>query len=726
MPVYNTVCPRNCFSSCSFKVHVEDGKVVHIDPQPANKATPEGVCIKGLAYVERANSDQRILFPMLKNKQTGTFERISWGKALELIADKLTYFKRKFGAQSVLFYTGSGMSGLVNGFSSKFWRLYGGATTVYGNLCWPAGLEAVKLTLGDNKHNAPWDLENARLIVLWGKNPAETNIQQMIPIEKAQALGAKLIVIDPRRTQSAERADLLVQIKPGTDAALALAIAKIIIDRNLHDKNFIKEHVHGFDEFAESLKAISLEETAQITDVPVPVINYLAGQIARVHPLTIVPGYGMQRYSNGGQTIRCLAALQVITGNIGKHGACFHYANLQSYIFDSVKEPESYYPPEKPDGVFRRAIPTAKLGEGMLAMKDPELKMVWVERGNPVTQNPDTNTVLKAFRNLEFRVVVDQFLTDTAQEADLVLPAKNMFEQSDLVGGYWNPYVQLKQKAVEPAGEVKPETEIYYLLAKELGIVPSFPSDRSIPSDRSNRSDGLHDSTNPSDRPKRSDGGNDLFRLISDEEIPSYFLKDDQAVENFLKKEVARFPELDFEKLKEGPMLAASHEAVAFADLKFNTPSGKIELYSLQAAKVWGVNPLPSFEMPKETTLQPNSEFTLQMLTPNTKNRIHSQFGNLNVIKQYDPEPLLAMHPTDGVKRNVKDGDRVKVYNERGSISLKVQFTGGIKPGCVSLPNGWWAQEGANPNFLSVGRETDMGHGTAFHDNLVEVELLER
>jgi anaerobic selenocysteine-containing dehydrogenase len=449
MSIHSTACPRNCYSTCSFKVHVKNNKVVNIDPHPGNLATPEGICLKGLAYVERANSKDRILTPLIKNQKTGKFEKADWKTTFELLAKKIKHFQGNFGKHSILFYAASGMSGLVNGFSSSFWKMIGGATTMYGNLCWPAGLEATHLTLGDNKHNAPWDLENAKLIIFWGKNAVETNIQQMIPVEKAIEKGAKVLVIDPRRTQTSEKADLFIQPKPGTDGALALAIAKLLIDNQQYDNDFVEKHVSGFEEFAESLKKYTVRELASIADVDEILIHELAELIANTKPMTIIPGYGMQRFSNGGQTIRCILALSVITGNIGKKGACWHYANLQSYVFDSLKEPMSYYPPEKPDGIFRREISMAKLGEDMLNIKDPELKMIWVERGNPIAQNPDTNTVLKAFRKLEFRVVVDQFLTDTAMEADVVLPAKNMFEQSDIIGSYWNPYVQYKPKVVE-------------------------------------------------------------------------------------------------------------------------------------------------------------------------------------------------------------------------------------------------------------------------------------
>ncbi len=682
MQVFSTACPRNCYSTCSFKIHVENNKVINIDPHPENLATPEGPCLKGLAYIERANSPDRILDPLIKNKNTGKFEKSDWKTVFSILADKIQYFKNQFGNHSILFYASSGMSGLTNKFSSNFWKMIGGATTMYGNLCWPAGLEATYLTMGDNKHNAPWDLENAKLIVMWGKNAAETNIHQMIPIDKALAKGATMVVIDPRRTQTAEKASLLIQPRPGTDGALALGVAKILIEQNQIDHDFIEKHVHGYEEFAKSVHQYRIADIAEITNVGERFIYQLADLIGSIKPMTIIPGFGMQRFSNGGQTIRCLLALSVITGNIGKKGACWHYANLQSYVFDEVKEPMSYYPPKVPDGIFRRSISMAKLAEDMNATKDPELKMIWVERGNPVSQNPDTNLLLKAIRKLEFRVVVDQFMTDTALEADIILPAKNMFEQSDIIGSYWNPYIQLKPKVVEPAGEVKPETEIYYWLAKKMG----YP----------------------------------------EEEILKYLPKPgNDAIEDFLKEKVKEFPELDYEQLKKGPILANSHEEIAFSDLKFNTPSGKIELYSKQAKEIWNVSPLPTYV----ETLKNNgngTKYPLDLLSPNTKNRIHSQFNNLKIIKLFSPEPFVEIHVEDAISRNVRDNDYVKVFNDNGYFILKAKLNYCIKRKCVSISNGWWIQEGGSTNFLSKGLETDMGHGTAFHDTMVEIEKYDK
>ncbi len=678
MKEFVTACPRNCYSSCGLKVVVDNNRVVSIAPLASNLATPYGVCLKGQAYVERANSKDRILFPH-KRTSDGQFVRISWDEALRTIAAKLIELKKEYGSQSVLFYAASGMSGLLNEISGRFWRqVYGGVTTVYGNLCWPAGLEGTRLTLGENKHNVPWDLEIAKLIVLWGKNPAESNVQEMIPLGKALDNGGVLIAIDPRRTESTQRAEMLIQPYPSTDAALALAVANIIIQNNWIDRDFIDRYVSGFDEFKNHVKQFTPEWAMEITGVSIELIEKLAWHIGNIKPMTLIPGYGMQRYTNGGQTTRAVLALSVITGNIGKPGACWHYANLQSYVFDDVLEPLCYYPPEQPDGITRRSVATARLGEDMLSLKNPELKMVWVERGNPLTQNPDTNTVLEAFRALDFRVVVEQFFTDTALEADIVLPAKNMFEQTDIIGSYWNPYVQLRQKVVEPPGEVKPETEIYYLLAKQLGF--------------------------------------------TDEQLQGVLVPPgDEFVEQFLNEKMERFPSLSIEALKQGPILAPGLQEIAFSDFRFNTPSGRIELYSAQAQSKWGANPLPTYDPAVEINGELSAEFPLLLMSPNTKNRIHSQFGNLEIIKMISGPPALSINPSDAKTRGIEDGCMVEVFNRRGRFTLIAELTYQVRVGCVVIPNGWWRTQGAPVNMLSAGRETDMGHGSAFHNNRVEV-----
>jgi anaerobic selenocysteine-containing dehydrogenase len=680
MKILTTACPRNCYSTCTMKVQVEDDRIRRIEPHAGNRATPGGACLKGLSYIERVYSPDRILHPLRRVPESGEFERISWDEALDTIAEKLIALRSDPGPQSVLYYSGSGTKGLMNIVGRRFWRLYGGITATYGDLCWPAGLEATRLTLGDNVHSAPWDIAKAKLIVLWGKNAAETNIHQMTFIDQALDEGAKLVVIDPRRTETADRASLLIQPRPGTDGALALAVAHLLVKRDQIDHGFIERYVLGYPAFAAMVEDCSPSWAAEITDVPERYIEELAEYFGAVKPVTVSPGYGMQRFTNSGQTMRAMLALLAVTGNIGRPGAGWVYANLASHIFEKVRDPIAFYPPKVPDGIVRVSISTARLGPDMLATNDPPLKMAWVERGNPVTQNPETNTVLEAFRALDFRVVVEQFLTDTAREADIVLPAKTMFEQSDVIGAYWHAYIQLKQKVIEVPGEVKPESEIYKLLAARLGLAEA------------------------------EDAG--VFPVTDDE------------VEAFLEREMEPFPELTLDRLREGPLLAPGSQEVAFSDFAFPTPSGKIELESAEAVERWGLDALPvyseSFESLRRDAPDPEA-YPLYLLTPNTKNRIHSQFNNLRMIRQFSEEPLVYIHPEDAARRGITDGDWVNVFNERGELELEARLDNGLKSGCVCVTNGWWISEGGTVNFCSAARETDMGYGAAFHEARVEV-----
>jgi anaerobic selenocysteine-containing dehydrogenase len=654
-------------------VQVENNRIKRILPYSGNLATPEGPCIKGLSYIERTHSPDRIIHPLIRTSP-GKFSEIKSNEALGIISSRLDSLRDTWGSQSILWYRGSGMSGLTNDIGYSFWNAFGGTTLTYGNLCWPAGLEAVRLTLGSVKHNVPWDLENAKTIIIWGKNPAETNIQEIAFIARAKEKGCRIVVIDPVRTLTADKADILFNPVPGTDGALALALARVLIDKGLTDNEFIHKNVKGFEEFRESLH-ITPSEAERITGIPATEIIELASIIGSNGPVTILPGYGLQRHQNGGQTIRSILALSVLTGNIGKSGTGFNYANLQSYIFDDIKEPVSYFPDPEKDLPFRRTISMAKLGSDMLKTRNPELKAAWIERGNPVLQSPDTNSIKKAFSSLSFIVAVEQFMTDTAAMADIILPAKDIFEQSDIIGSYWSPYVQFKPKVIESPGEVMPETEIYYHLSKRLNL------------------------------------------SINSSLIPE---PGNMNIEKWLENRIKGYSELNLKTLRQSPVLAPGLQHIAWEDLKFETPSGKIELYSAEAKTRWGISPVPEYKSVKLSDEE--NIYPLIFLTPNTGSRIHSQFGNLKIIKETNQDPCASISPFDASKRNIINGQKIRIFNPSGELVILVSVSNRIPRGVVMIPNGIWFNEGGGVNQLIAGQETDIGFGAAFHDNKVEIE----
>lgn len=671
MEEFITACPRNCYSTCTFRVITDGNRVKKILPFESNRATPEGPCIKGLSYLEREFSDSRIKVPLRRNTD-GTFSETGWDDVIEIISDRLQETRDTYGPHSILFYKGSGLSGLSNDISGYFWKLFGGATTTYGNLCWPAGLEAVRLTLGEVKHNAPWDLAHSDLIIFWGKNPAETNVQEMIHTARAREAGARVIVIDPRRTPTADKADIHLRPRPGTDALLALAVSRLLIEKGVVDTGFVKKHVLGYDKLKASL-TITPSEAALETGIPADEIVRLADIIAASVKMTIVPGYGLQRYTNGGQTIRAIMTLVILRGMIGKSGCGFNYANLQGYLFDDPLEPLSYYPDSVRDIPFRREISMAKFGADFYKLNDPGIKAAWIERGNPVIQLPGSNEVSEALRSVPFKVVVEQFMTDTALMADIILPAKGIFEQADVVSSYWHPYVQYRPKLLNPPEGVKPESEIYWLLAGKMKL--------------------------------------DAEGIIPDPADYDAWLR-------------ARVETVKFDlpsSIYEGPVIPRSTEEIAYAGLTFKTASGKIELWSDEAVRLWGVDPLPAY-VPLVKSADDNLPFRL--MTPNIGSRIHSQFGNLGVIQTVTEQPAWEMSPGDAGSMGIHNGDKIRVWNSRGEVEGIVRITRRVKNGSLVFPNGIWLKEGGGVNRLIEPLETDMGYGAAFHNTKAGVEKL--
>jgi anaerobic selenocysteine-containing dehydrogenase len=645
-------------------VTVRNDRIVRIEGDPLNPVTAGKVCLKGISYARRVATKDRLETP-LRRRPGGGFEAVSWDAALDDIAERLRKIRSESGPLSVLFYEGSGSHGALSALSDAFWNPFGGPTRAHGDLCWPAGLEATRLTYGDNLHNHPRLTRESRFILLWGHNPAETNIHQMRLILEAQEGGAAIAVIDPRSTDTSDAADYHLQPRPGTDAALALGFAHAIVDAGLHDTRFLAQSAFGFDSYLQRVREYPLDRVAEITGLEAGAIRDVALTYARAHPALLIAGFGLQRHRNAGQTVRAAALLPALTGNVGKAGGGWQYANLASHRLQAPPLPP------RPRGPTR-SFPTSRLGREIIESADPEIRAAWFEKANPASQHPRTAAVVEGLGGLDLVVVVDQFLTKTARCAHYVLPAKSMFEQEDLVTAYWHPYLQFRARVMEPPPGVKTETEIWQLLCERFGFDTDFLT-----------------------RHPR-----EILRSM----LPA-------GQEDLL------------ERLERGPVDPSGKSDVAFEDGRFPTPSGKIEFESEQAGRLWGVDPLPAY-LPLEEGHESQAvrRYPLQLLTCKTRERIHSQFGNLDWIRDVERPRRLDINPADARARNLVDGDRARVWNERGSVCLHIHVDPGIRPGVVHVIEGCCGLDDPEVNRLIGDGVTDMNHGAVFYECLVEVE----
>jgi anaerobic selenocysteine-containing dehydrogenase len=644
----------------------EHGRIARIEGDPSNPATGGHVCLKGLGYAQRVGYRDRLLTPMRRRHGGGGFDPITWDVVLDAITERLTRIRATNGPSSVLYYEGSGSHGALNGLSMAFWRQFGGCTTTYGDLCWPAGLEATRLTYGANIHNHPRLTRDSRFILIWGHNPAETNIHQWRLILDAQERGAIVAVVDPRSTDTTDAADIHLQPRPGTDAALALGLARIIVDAGLHDTAFLGAHAAGFEQYRDRLADYPVGRVADITGIDPVAIQDLALAYGRTRPALLIAGFGLQRHHRAGQTMRAVALLPAVTGNVGVAGGGWQYANLASHCLRELPLPQ------EPDGM--RAIPVSQVARHLETLTDPPVRAAWIERGNPCSQNPAAPRVRTGLASLDLVVVVDQFMTPTAECADFVLPAKTLFEEEDLVTAYWHPYLQWRAKILDPPGEVKPESEIWRLLCERFGYgVTWFPVDKIA----------------------------------------------------YLRKLLPAGHESALEALMERPLDLSGRGDIAFPDRRFPTPSGKVEFASEEAAERWGVGAVPEYTpLAEGHSSALAGRLPLQLLSCKTRDRIHSQFGNLDWVREVERPHVLDISPQDGSARGIIDGARVAVWNDRGRIELEARVTPGIRPGVVHILEGWCHEGDPDVNALTAEGVTDMNHGATFYECLVNVERL--
>ncbi|MGI5835892.1 MAG: molybdopterin-dependent oxidoreductase [Chloroflexota bacterium] len=456
-----TTCTRDCPDGCSMLATVKNGRMVSLRGNPDHPVTRGFLCRRSRDFIRRVYSPNRVLHPM--RKVDGSWQRISWADALDIVAENIADYRDRYGLLSIMHYQDNGSMTALKMLNARFFNLLGGATTAVGTLCGGAGIAGQTMDFGYRTAHEPMDLPNSRLVLIWGRNPMVTNVHLVPFLKEAKAKGATLVLIDPIRTRTADLCDLHYQPTPGSDGYLAAAIGKILLEEGLVDRDFIENHTEGFQAYLAALDGFSLEWLASQCAIPLEDIRKLALMYGTTKPASIWAGWGVQRREYGAEIYRLMDALAAITGNIGVPGGGVSHGMEEREYWDwSLKAPEA--------ARVHRGIPKAKLGEGILDAKDPPVKMIVVTCANPATQAPHSLKVREAFRSREFVVVLDSFITDTADLAHIFLPVTSSFEEDDLVGSYGHQWLGPVNPVIEPLGEARTDLQIFQGLAERLGI----------------------------------------------------------------------------------------------------------------------------------------------------------------------------------------------------------------------------------------------------------------
>ncbi len=456
-----TSCTRDCPGACSIVAHVENGKIVKLRGNKENEFTSGFLCRNARNYLENHfYSTKRILYPL--KKENGGWERISWDEALDIVADKLKTTKERYGSTSILYYQGFGARTALRILNQRFFNLFGGVSTLYGTICGGIGQSGQELDLGERISHDPFDHLNSNVIIIWGRNPAVTDVHLWKILTKAKKNGAKMVVIDPVKTDTARMADLFIQPSPGSDAFLAMALCKILFREDLVDHDFIDNFTENFKEFKKILDSFSLWDLGAECDVSMEKLEELAMLYAKT-PSSIILGYGVHRYKKGHQTFRMIDALAAISGNIGISGGGVSQGFEEfGYFDDSLKGVEF--------AENTRKFPMPLIGEAILKAENPSVKLIFISAGNPVAMNPNSHKVKKAFKSVDFMIAIDHILNDTTELADLFLPATTFLEDEDILGSYGSNWITPINPVIKSLGESKSELWIFQQLARKLGF----------------------------------------------------------------------------------------------------------------------------------------------------------------------------------------------------------------------------------------------------------------
>src|SRR5450830_220684 len=669
-------CPHDCRDTCSMLTTVAGGIAIKVQGNPAHPHTDGALCTKVSRYTERTYHPERLLYPLKRvgPKGSGQFERVSWDAALQDIAGRLQAIARR-DSEAILPYSYAGTMGLVqsDSVSARFFHQLG-ASLLDRTICASAGGEGITHTLGGKVGMRVEFFAEAKLILIWGGNSISSNLHFWRYAQIAKRNGAKLICIDPRRSETAEKCHEHIALLPGTDGALALALMHELIVNDWLDHDYLAQHTLGWDLLRARAMQWTPERAALVCGILPEQIRALAKDygtcVSSQQPAGIRINYGMQRVHGGGNAVRLIASLPALIG------AWRHRAG-GALLSSSSMFPVQKAALQRPDllaGKTPRTLNMSTIGDELLRPAStafgPAIEALVVYNSNPVAVAPESARVVQGFAREDlFTVVLEHFQTDTADYADYILPATTQLEHWDVHSSYGHTDALLNRPAIAPLGEAKPNTQIFRELAAHMGFTePCFADDDVA-----------------------------LCRMAYGDAV-------------------------DFDALLNQGFATLKTPEAPFAQGKFPTPSGKCEFFSARLA-AQGLDGLPD-HVPNYEAFASSPLYPLAMISPPARNFLNSSFVNVKSLRDMEGEPLLEIHATDAAARGIQSGDIVRVFNARGEYRCKAEISRRARPGVVNGLGVWWRKlglSGTNVNQLTSQNLTDLGGGPTFYDCLVQV-----
>jgi anaerobic selenocysteine-containing dehydrogenase len=675
--VVRGLCPHDCPDTCALLTTVENGRAVKVQGNPNHKHTDGVLCTKVSRYTERTYSPERLMFPLKRSgpKGSGQFVRVSWEEAIADIAAKLKTIAAH-NPEAILPYSYGGTMGWVQSESmaSRFFHKIG-ASLLDRTICASAGGEGLVYTLGGKFGMQTEFFSESKLIVIWGSNSITSNIHFWRRAQEAKRNGAKLICIDPRHSETAEKCHVHLAIQPGTDAALAFAIMRELVVHDWLDHDYIEKYTLGWDALRERAMTWTLSRAAEVCGIDESLIRELAKDWGTTQKAAIRLNYGMQRVKGGANAVRAVACLPALTGAWRDRAGGMLLSSSSNFNVNKI----DLHRPDLLGSRRPRTLNMSTLGNDLNhvggAEWGPQVKALLVYNSNPVAIAPQSGKVVQGFAREDlFTVVMEHFQTDTADYADYVLPATTQLEHWDVQGSYGHTDVLLNRPAIEPVGQAKSNSEIFRLLAKAMGF----------------------------DEPCFSEDDVSLCRTAVGAEV-------------------------DFDALLANGFVSLKVPEAPFAEGGFATPSGRCEFVSDRLA-AQGLDPLPN-HIPNYEVPVAGSAYPLAMISPPARNFLNSSFVNVDSLRDIEKEPLVEISLVDAAARGISTGDTVKVFNDRGEYHCKADVSSRARPGVVNGLGIWWRKmglNGTNVNEVTSQLLTDLGRAPVFYDCQVQVALLKK